>query len=97
MLFRSPSAQPTPAGQPPGAAPGAPPGETSVTVTKTSDARSHLRQRAFHAGLLGLDPEGLKLGVPAVRIRPIYTPVELSQYGVEQRTEVDIPVFSASF
>ncbi len=94
-----PTTEPAPAPGAPAVAPGAAPAGdgSSVTVTKTSDARKHLRQRAFHAGLLGLDPEGLKLGVPSVLIKPMYTPVELSQYGVVQKTEVNIPVFSASF
>ena len=90
-----PGAQPAPG---PGKAPGAaPPGDgTTVTVTKTSDARK-VMPRPRHVGILALDPEGLQLGIPSVQIKPMYTPVELSQYGVEQKTEVNIPVLSASF
>lgn len=94
-----PSAQPpAPGGAPagaPGSAPPAQPDGTTVTVTKTSSLTR--RHRPFHVGLLGLDKEGLMLGVPAVQIKPMYTPVELSQYGIQQKTEVHIPVFSASF
>ena len=84
----------------PPAQPGAPasPAEgTSITVTKTSDARDHLRHRRLQTTLFAIDTEGLGLGVPAIDIRPSYTPVEISQYHLEQQTEVRIPVFSASF
>jgi hypothetical protein len=94
-----PSAQPPAPGVPgaPGTAPAQPDG-TSVTVTKTSSLKRHPHERRpYQIGLVGLDREGLMLGVPAVQIKPMYTPVELSQYGIEQKTEVHIPVFSAAF
>jgi hypothetical protein len=37
------------------------------------------------------------LGVPAVEIRPVYTPEEMAKFGVAQAREVKIPVFQASF
>jgi hypothetical protein len=39
----------------------------------------------------------LRLGLPAVEFRPVYTRTEMSQYGVSQHEEVRIPVFHASF
>jgi len=81
---------------------GKPPDSTSVTV-KTSDARKHL-QRPVHTSehrasgaFLGVADGSIQLGVPAIQVAPMYTPVEQSIYGVEQRTEVKIPVFSAAF
>jgi hypothetical protein len=47
--------------------------------------------------LLDLDAEGLRLGVPAVEVRPMYSSAELRKFGVEQRTEVRFPVFQATF
>ncbi|HVK63502.1 MAG TPA: hypothetical protein VM694_03460 [Polyangium sp.] len=39
----------------------------------------------------------LALGVPAVEIRPMYTPEEMAKFGVAQAREVKIPIFQASF
>jgi hypothetical protein len=39
----------------------------------------------------------LALGVPAVEVRPVYTQREIAMFGVEQKTEVRIPVFQAVF
>ncbi|MRG94949.1 hypothetical protein GF068_23945 [Polyangium spumosum] len=37
------------------------------------------------------------MGVPALEIRPMYTPEEMAKFGVAQGREVKIPVFQASF
>ncbi len=76
-------------------------------TVKTSDARKHLRRNTFqksgpedHAkggGIIGMNDGEVMLGVPAIEVKPMYTPVELSMYGVQQRTEVKIPLFSAAF
>lgn len=46
---------------------------------------------------LGFSNEGLKLGLPALEIRPMYTQREQQQFGVEQRHEVRLPIFQAMF
>jgi len=44
----------------------------------------------MHAGTLSLS-------VPAVAVFPTYSPVEVKKYGVDQKTEVRVPVFQATF
>lgn len=39
----------------------------------------------------------LRLGVPAVEVRPVFSQQELRQFGMAQREEVRIPVFQARF
>jgi hypothetical protein len=89
-----------PPDQQPGAAPGAPPPEgSSVTVT-TSDARKVRRKRARPAptvGLLDVSGGAVRMGAPAVAVKNMYSLEEIAKYGVEQKTEVNIPVVSASF
>jgi len=92
-------------GQDPGTAPGQPPPEgSSVTVT-TSDARGATKKvrRKKRArplptvALLDVSGGEVRMGMPAVQVKNMYTLEEIAKYGVEQKTEVDIPVVSASF
>lgn len=39
----------------------------------------------------------LRMGIPAVEIRPMYTSAEIKKYGVEQQAEVRLPLFQATF
>jgi hypothetical protein len=41
--------------------------------------------------------DGFRLSVPAVEVRPVYTQAELSKYGLTQRQELRLTVFSAAF
>jgi hypothetical protein len=47
--------------------------------------------------LIDIDSARLSLSVPAVEIRDVYTKAEVSTFGVEQATEVRIPVLSVLF
>ncbi len=47
--------------------------------------------------LVALRPGALALGVPAVEIQNTYTRTEVAMYGVDQATEVHIPVVSVVF
>lgn len=47
--------------------------------------------------LLDMSPDLLALHIPAVEIRDTYTRTELALYGVEQSTEVHIPVLAVAF
>ncbi|NUO50249.1 MAG: hypothetical protein HOV80_15450 [Polyangiaceae bacterium] len=94
-----------PAGEPgqPGTQPGNQPDGTTVTV-ETSDARKVRRtKKRRHPGeplpvaLFDLQPNTVRMGVPAVQIKNMYSLEEIAKYGVEQKTEVNIPVVSASF
>ena len=76
-----------------------------TTVTVTSDAKKQLQQqqkkkravRPVPTAAIDLSGDAVRLGIPAVVVKPMYTPVEISQFGVAQQTEVRIPVFSAAF
>jgi hypothetical protein len=48
-------------------------------------------------GLVDVDDGAFKVAVPAVEIRPVYGLSELQQYGLEQKHELRVPVFSATF
>jgi hypothetical protein len=52
-----------------------------------------------HIPLSLVDVHGgtLRLSVPAVEVRPTYSLVEVQKFGVEQRTELRVPVFQATF
>ena len=52
---------------------------------------------ALPMSMLELQPQGMRLGVPAVEIRPVFSTAEMRQYGMSQREEVRIPVFKAVF
>jgi hypothetical protein len=54
-------------------------------------------QLKLPAGLLDLDQGAFKVAVPAVEIRPTYGLTELQKYGLEQKHELRVPVFSATF
>ncbi len=56
------------------------------------EKRDHL---AF--SLVDIHRSDLAFALPAVQIRPLYSPREVWTYGVEQGTEVRVPLFHASF
>jgi hypothetical protein len=49
------------------------------------------------SGLLDFDESAFKVAVPSVEIRPVYGATELQMYGLEQKHELHLPVFSATF
>jgi hypothetical protein len=49
------------------------------------------------AGLLDVTEGAFKVAVPAIEIRPAYGLDELQRYGLEQKHELRVPVFSATF
>lgn len=98
----APTDQPPPAdGAPPpdGAQPGSPDGTTTIKVE--SDARRHQRRRRARApmptALFDLASSEVRMGVPNIQVSDIFTKEELAKYGVEQETQVNIPIFGASF
>jgi hypothetical protein len=48
-------------------------------------------------GLLDIDDGAFKVAMPAVEIRPVYRLDEMQKYGLEQKHELRVPVFSATF
>ena len=56
-----------------------------------------LRRPAPPPSLVGLGDGRLSLSVPAIEVRDVFSRRELFEYGLKQKTEVRIPVFSAVF
>ena len=49
------------------------------------------------AGLLAMDDGAVSLAVPAVQVAPVYQMTEVQKFGLEQKHELRLPVFSATF
>ncbi len=77
---------------------------TTVTVTGPEAKAPRIEPGPVAVGrphiplsLVDLHEGGVKVGVPAVEVRPMYSAVELKKYGVEQHMELRVPVFRATF
>ena len=99
----APGADTGPSSEPPQPTPE---GETTVTVTAPEAAapapktdRTARRNRRPHIplSLVDLHEGAVSMGVPAVELRPAYSPLEMKKFGVEQHTELQLPVFRATF
>jgi hypothetical protein len=77
----TPAPQPSPAQQPPPATPGPP----SVPLS------------LFDMRFFGTHPSGLRLGLPVPEVRPMYSMNELKQLGLQQQTEVRMPLVRVTF
>jgi len=76
------------------------PASESPSPRASNASRSRrVAARAPHVPMSFVDVhEGaVALGVPAVEIRPMYSPEEMAKFGVAQAREVKIPVFQATF
>lgn len=75
------------------------PGTSKVTPARRTKARAKAPDPLPRVPLamISLTGEDLAFGLPAPRVRPMYTRRELAEYGVTQGTEVRVPVFSAAF
>lgn len=69
-----------------------PPAQTRLRLRSPSELREHV---SF--SLVDVHRGSLALSVPALQIRPLYSPREMWTYGVQQGTEVRLPLFQASF
>ena len=87
---------PLPASEPP-PAPG--PRATTPAAPGPTSLRYHWKEAKLKipTGLVDLDEGAFKVAVPAVELRPVYRPDELQKYGLEQKHELRVPVFSATF
>ncbi|MBW2522982.1 MAG: hypothetical protein JRI23_02345 [Deltaproteobacteria bacterium] len=54
-------------------------------------------RRRVPPAFVGVDQAGLALGVPAVEVRPVYSPREQVQYGLDAATEIRVPVVHGTF
>jgi len=66
-------------------------------VASRISAPAKLYAPAAPPALLGVSPSSVTLSVPAVEVRDTYSRAELMQFGVEQSTEVRVPVFNFVF
>ena len=66
------------------------------TTTTTAPAASAAPQ-PIPTSLVDMNAGAWRLGVPAVAVLPTYTPTEVKTYGVDQKAEVRVPVFQATF
>lgn len=76
--------------------------QREVTPSDRRIARASRQTPAHRAppsrvGAVGVGAERVELGLPAVQVQPLYTQQEISKYGVQQGTEVRVPVISAAF
>lgn len=81
---------------PPGAAPPPPAGPAPTTKKRVRPSRERV---ALHVPISIVDvyKGKIALGLPALEVRPLYSPQEMFQYGVAQGSEVRLPVFKAMF
>ena len=88
---------PFPASEPPN--PGAPPPSAPAPTPATTSLHYHWQQAKLKVqpGLVDLDDGAIRVAVPAVEVRPLYRPDELQKYGLEQKHELRVPVFSTTF
>ena len=77
-------------------APAAKPRPTASRTPRTTEPVVRLAP-ARPLAMVGIDQGQLALRLPAPEIRPTYSAREMAEFGVEQRTEVRVPVFQASF
>lgn len=94
----SPAAVPAGPGAPaavPPAAPAAP--APAPTSRRYKPAIAPVALFAPPPSLVDLRNGEVRLSVPAVEVRPVFSMTELRQYGMQQREEVRVPVFAASF
>ena len=97
-----------PAADAPGtvAPPPAPAGPTS-SLPKTFQLRSsayyapapkvHVTHATVPTSMVQVTSETVRLGVPAVEVRPVFSAVEMRQFGVSQKEEIRVPLFRAVF
>ena len=85
-----------PAAAPPAAPSGAPPAASPAAPSQPTAMRHHHR-RAMPLALVGVDSRGIRPGIPAIGLQPLYSETEIAQFGVKQGTEVRVPVLTGTF
>jgi hypothetical protein len=96
-----PAPAPSDAGSPTGAVPPAAPSTTAPAPAPVPQSRN-LKKRRLRAmpppALVGIDAQRrIHLGIPAVEVRDAFSRLEMARYGVQQRTELRIPLLKMAF
>jgi len=82
----------------PAAPPATTPPPTSLRKRNTNTHRTlPLDYHLSPPALIGVSSEALTLGVPAIEVRNVYSRNELALYGVNQATELRVPVLNVLF
>lgn len=74
-----------------------PPGTTKLHHKKARPSREYASLPHVPLSIVDVYKGKVALGLPAVEVRPLYSQIEMAQYGVSQGTEVRVPVFKAMF
>jgi hypothetical protein len=103
-MFKPPETTATPASEPAnnqpavGPAPVQPPAASPGSPTTRRPLLLRLEQKQRYAfSLVNAYRGSFSLGVPALQLKPLYTQREMWTYGVQQGTEVRVPLFYATF
>jgi len=90
--YKPPAPGESDADEPVDNSPVAPDGEASFEITSEVQQPSGMQ-----VGAIDISMGRLRIGAPAVDVRPTYSREELATYGVEQDTEVRFPIVRATF
>jgi len=78
--------------------PAAPPPTSSLRKDKSKANRTlPLDYHLTPPALIGISSQALTLSIPAIELRDVYTKTELAMFGVNQGTEVRVPVLNFLF
>jgi hypothetical protein len=70
----------------------------TTTPAPTSRSSSKHRMRALPPALIAMDNQAnLHLGLPAVEVREMYSRTELQRFGLQQRSELRVPLLRVAF
>jgi hypothetical protein len=73
-------------------------GGPTPSVEGTGEVQGKAHHPHIPMAVIGIDAKGrVRPGIPAVEISSIYTPEEVSKYGVEPGTQVQFPVVRTTF
>jgi hypothetical protein len=80
------------------AKPSTPAPSSTPVPAPTSRSHSTPRKRSLSPALVAMDDQAnLHLGLPAVEVREMYSRVELQRFGLQQRTELRVPLLRVAF
>lgn len=95
---RGPADEPVAEPAQPDAAPAPAPAPTSRrSVPRPSTTQPARELPLAPPSIVGIHPDALTLGIPAIEVRDLYTREDMFRYGVTQKAEVRVPVLSYVF
>jgi hypothetical protein len=84
---------------PPATTPATPPATTPAGAPAPVSLRSRKHRRApLPSAFVGIDAQNhVHWGIPAVEVRDTYSRLEMARFGVQQKTEVRVPLLRVAF